>query len=576
MSEKRKVVQIICGVWIIGLLGNMPVTAQPTPEAALKNLEKLSERGRFLKQRMGKNINLLSTGNQMMVSLGEKWNTMRPQLEAAAKEGGFSGKNGKNKNLLGNALSNPFIGNRIFEPSDFFSRFSGSTQSEPSIGWCGNNIVCGFNDSGSISATLFPAFDPSLPQSPSPSGSISGIGWSRSSKAGSAFTDKGVLVADPIPEGVLFRNLTGSPVVRAASKSVFYFACLAEDLTASEEIFSGITVSKSTNGGFTWGGARMAIAKSGFDHFLDKPWMAVRAGSNDIIYITYTDADFSGFENIRMAIEFVKSTDGGITWSDPLVIAEKLEGENVTDSQIAVGPEGEIYVAWEEFSIDLMDRKIKIRKSTNGGNSFDKEIEISPVTSVGNSIYLQGVFRASLDLQGLFVDNSHTATRGNVYVVWHDGRNLTQNDMNSFDGQYHFADILFSKSTNGGGSWSSPVRVNNDVITKQADQFMPAIAVNKTGQIGILFYDRKYNLRNFLIDVTFATSMNGGATWINKKVTKKSFVPVTGWNDFFVNPFYMGDYIALAQDVSETYSGFVGAWGDNSLGDANIAIDQLK
>ena len=46
--------------------------------------------------------------------------------------------------------------------------------------------------------------------------------------------------------------------------------------------------------------------------------------------------------------------------------------------------------------------------------------------------------------------------------------------------------------------------------------------------------------------------------------------PVTGWEDFLVNPSYMGDYIAVTADALGSSRGVIVAWGDNSLGDANV------
>jgi hypothetical protein len=36
------------------------------------------------------------------------------------------------------------------------------------------------------------------------------------------------------------------------------------------------------------------------------------------------------------------------------------------------------------------------------------------------------------------------------------------------------------------------------------------------------------------------------------------------------DPFYMGDYIAIAADATGRNPGAIAAWGDNALGDANV------
>ena len=54
------------------------------------------------------------------------------------------------------------------------------------------------------------------------------------------------------------------------------------------------------------------------------------------------------------------------------------------------------------------------------------------------------------------------------------------------------------------------------------------------------------------------------------KVTPNSF-PSIHAQDLVVNPAYMGDYLGIAADKLATAGGVIAAWGDNSLGDPNVA-----
>lgn len=571
MLRKTKAVlmSIAC---IGGLFSVMPVWAEYIPENPEARLDGIANYGEHLKQRLGEKTKFLSSGGQFIVNLGEQLDKLKPVLGRYIKL--------NQRDYLENELAPVAVNNKNVS-SDFLSRMAGSTQSETSVAWCGNNAVCGFNDSGSLLVT-------NLGPSPSPSGSLSFNGYSVSTDKGATFKDKGVFVADPLPPGVKFRDLLGDPVLKCKNSTTFYYASLALD---SKDIkvspvpaviveYSGISVSKSTNGGNTFGGAVMAASKTASNHFLDKPWMAVDPSNNNV-YVAYSDFDDSVASG-RVAIEFVRSTDGGATWSaTPFVIEEALGDGNsntsdpfVQGSQVAVGPNGEVYVAWETYSADELTRSIKVRKSTNGGVSFLPAKVISKVTYIGVGDVLQGLFRSGPDLQGLAVDNSSSSTKGNVYCTWHDGRNKSQSDPFGIEDKYRFADILFSRSTDGGNTWSAPVRVNTDAITKKVDQFMPALAVDKNGTVGVLYYDRRMDSRNFLIDVYYAKSTNAGVKWTDSRITTKNFAPIH-FNDAVVNPIYMGDYVSLASDVSNTTPGFVGAWEENSKGDQNVSADQI-
>src|SRR5262252_3734833 len=73
--------------------------------------------------------------------------------------------------------------------------------------------------------------------------------------------------------------------------------------------------------------------------------------------------------------------------------------------------------------------------------------------------------------------------------------------------KYCFGDALFSRSVDGGATWSAaPIRVNDDPVTSKADHLFPAVAVDEDGQLAVVFYDRRRDGRNFLIDTFVATS----------------------------------------------------------------------
>ncbi|NUN22677.1 MAG: exo-alpha-sialidase, partial [Candidatus Jettenia caeni] len=135
MLRREKVLSVISIISIVGFFGSMPVGAQPGHNTALARLERLSDRGKFLKQRLGKKVNYLSTGSKMIVNFGEQWGSIKPILERAVERGGFLKEGGMDTNVDKSlAPLAPFTGNNPFAKSDFFSRFAGSTQNETSVG----------------------------------------------------------------------------------------------------------------------------------------------------------------------------------------------------------------------------------------------------------------------------------------------------------------------------------------------------------------------------------------------------------------------------------------------------------
>lgn len=553
------------------LLGSVAAAPAPRRASAIEHLDKLAEVGRNLLARLRPEVrDALSSGGQTLLRVTENVTEIKNAKRAAGNLGKAQGP----KSLPHGYGSDPFAA------EDLLTRFAGMTQSEVSADWCGDNAVLGFNDSGSFIATLF--------LNASPSGSLSFNGFSRSRDRGVSYTDLGALIADPIPAGIMFRDLLGDPVIACTSSSTFYYASLAFDSGPDFTfINSGISVSPSTTGGASFGSAVMAVSKDAFTHFLDKPWMTASPGptgaSKDVVHVTYTDFDFSGFvdpanaacpNTSRTAIEHVRSIDGGQTWSDPTVLEENCSDLSFAQgSQVEAGAGDLAYVAWEHYDSFESGRSIRIARSDDGGATFGQAQLVSSVTPVGDSFAVQGLFRAFIDLQGLAVDPNS----GAVYISWHDGRNRSKVDPFGFCGgtpTYCFGDILLSKSTNQGASWSAPVRVNDDNPTLGVDQLFPALDVDRAGNVWLAYYDRRRDTRNLLIDTFLAKSSNGGGTWTNSRLTNQNFASITGWQDIVVNPIYMGDYIAVTADSTGANPGVIASWGDNTLGDANVAQER--
>jgi hypothetical protein len=498
---------------------------------------------------------LFSNGAQNLFHVARKW----PAIEQRLRDGGM------NPSALKAMAPGEDLGvagassNRVSNPATDFilSQASGFTQSETSTAWCGNNVVVGFNDSGSLLESLVLG-----------SGGLSFNGVARSVNRGASFTD--LLFLNPGPST---NFLGGDPVVACTSPTTFYYSGLL-----SRPGSSGISVSKSTNGGLTWGAPIAAALKPAPAHFLDKSWMTVDPTDANRIFVTYTDFDNSGTSAGcpgagRVAIELVRSTTGGATWDAPIVIDEvcrsaALSFPFVQGSQVAVGPDGEVHVAWERYDDfnpagfnDAIDREIRNRKSMDHGITFAAFTKVADVFPVGDSFALRGGFRTFLDLQGMAIDRSTTTSRGDVYVAFHDGSAVVTPDLGSDTGFYGFADAMVSRSPNGGTSWDAPVKVNDNVeLGFGTDQYQPGVAVDKVGRVASCFYDRRRDAANFMIDRFCAVSVDGGQTWSeNARHTARSFAPIHA-TDSLINPVYMGDYDSLAGEFTLTLEGFVGSY----------------
>ena len=93
-------------------------------------------------------------------------------------------------------------------------------------------------------------------------------------------------------------------------------------------------------------------------------------------------------------------------------------------------------------------------------------------------------------------------------------------------------DIFLSNSTDGGNTWSAPVKVNDDNSGKH--QFLTWMDIDQTtGYLYFVFYDRR-NYNDEHTDVYMAISKDGGETFSNIKISANSFVPDS--------TYFFGDY----------------------------------
>jgi hypothetical protein len=466
-------------------------------------------------------------------------------------------------------LAGPGGTTRVSDPGlDFLtSVVEGFTQSETSTAWCGSNVVAGYNDSGAYLRTA----------GVNPTGAWSFNGVSVSVNGGKSFKDLALLN----PGGNTANFLEGDPVVTCSSASQFYYTSLLFTVITSQGNplpVSAVSISPSSTGGITWGSPIVAVAKDASTHTLDKPWSAVDPTNSQRIYVTYTDFDFSSASahcpgDFRLAIELVNSSDGGNAWSAPVVIDEEcgVSLNSVQGSNVAVSPTGAVYVAYEFFP-STPDNEIHFRRSLDHGKTFGKVIKIdTQVVPNGAAGVLQGAFRNN-EFPQLAVDRSNTASRGTIYVTWSDGRNNVVPDLGSPTGTYAYPDIFVAKSTDLGQTFSLPSAVSPapaDFTGTGRDQFFPGIAVDKGGQVGVCYYDRRNDPSNTVIDRYCSTSSNHGASWVEQRVSSSSWAPVHD-ADMLINTAYIGDYDAITSDFLLGSAGFFGSFEIQSDGNPDV------
>ncbi len=319
-------------------------------------------------------------------------------------------------------------------------------------------------------------------------------------------------------------TVMSDPVVKAGGGN-WYYGYLATGGSGGSD--AEIYVRKSTDDGATWQPEVAVTVNTGFD---DKPYMDVRG--NEVL-VAWADFSFSPAK-----VTVARSVDGGLNFGEHTVLANNSVAGNAASPVIA--PDGTYYVFWR----DSFQEFFWMSKSTDQGENWSMDSSIVSMSPLPTT--LSGGFR-SLNAP---IAAAHPAS-GNLLVLWND----------QFFGN---PDILAIRSTDGGDTWSAPVQVNDDLTSN--DQFFPWVVFDEAGLAHAIWYDRRHNGTD--IDVYYATSSDGGATWSeNLRITAQSFTPVLP-GDGGAN--FIGDYNAIAAAAGKAYPFYQDAREGNQ--DVYVAI----
>jgi hypothetical protein len=573
MNKKPSLVSAVPAVLVFLLVGNANAQTATDKKTLITKTHDLMSRLPAQQQK------LLSSGMQRIQQLAQVLNADHSKMG----DGGtttIAPKVGAAVNRLSAAfvslgpIPGPGAGGTIAvsDPRlDFVnSAMTGFTQSETSAAWCGNTVVAGYNDSGAFARTAGMNY----------AGAWSFSSASYSSDGGRTFVDIGFM--NPGTNPINF--IAGDPVVACTSPTQFYYASIfASGQDSSGAFFNGVAVNASGDGGRTWGNPVAAVAK-GFSHGIDKPWLAADPTNASRLYVTYTDFDFSGVRcpaDIRYAIELVSSADGGSTWGAPVIVHEECffaGGFNgVQGSNPVVAQDGTVYVGYEFYPGSVPNNEIHLAKSTDHGQTFAAPVKVSNVWPNGNFGVLQGSFRNN-EFPQVAVDRSRGASRGTIYVAWSDGINHIVQDLPIVVGTYAYPDVMVAKSIDGGQTFTAPAAVSPvspNFSGRGRDQFFPGVAVDRRGNVGVCYYDRREDPANTVIDRYCSVSQNHGASWQERRVSEASWTPAHA-ADSVINLFYIGDYDALASDFLLQQGGFFGAFEVQTNGNPDVVAARLS
>jgi hypothetical protein len=202
----------------------------------------------------------------------------------------------------------------------------------------------------------------------------------------------------------------------------------------------------------------------------------ILCGDNGILYVTWSDTRDGDYN-----VYFSRSEDGGRTWLAPNVrISDVPMGRYGIPATIAIDDNGDLYTTWVFYNkTHRSDKHVIFAKSTDRGDTWTPNVWVDDGTKSGK--------RSPIVCVG---------TNGHIYVVWEDFR------------PYDDSDIYFSRSTDGGETWTNPdIRVNQDSYGYQQ---LPSMAIDPWGDLYVAY---EHHPEEEYSHIYLVKSTDGGEIW---------------------------------------------------------------
>ncbi len=350
-------------------------------------------------------------------------------------------------------------------------------------------------------------------------------------------------------------------------------------------VFLSISVSKSTDGGFTWDETVVAAPgklltfdfpltederQSGelWTYALDKSWLTVGPDpdnpSEDIIYLSYTlfidkyslgwmgDVPVLLLAEAQSGIEVVHSKDGGQKWSEPTLVSMltnilSVKAQVVQGSQPVTGPDGTLYVAYFDSTGDGFQEgkgEIWVAISNDRGESFSKRVLAASFLEL-DFLPRTAPFR----IWGSSFPQVAVGPEGELYISY-----APYSEDNLMDG----GDVYMVRSLDKGQNWSDPVKVNDDETDRL--QFYTSITADPEGVVHMMWGDTRDDPVGLSYHIYYSSSKDRGETWeFNSRVSDYPTNP----NRAFPRGAFIGDYFSMTSTSEDVYM----VWPDGRLGE---------
>ena len=305
---------------------------------------------------------------------------------------------------------------------------------------------------------------------------------------------------------------------------------------------NAVLVSRSMDRGITWS-APTTLIQDGSQFFNDKESITADRYQDGYVYASWDRLT----QTAGGPAYFARTIDNGATWEPARPIFDPGSRSQTINNQVVALPPGvaggpntivDFFTQIDAAANNTQTTRLALVRSTDNGGSWSAPIYVSDITSVGARDPATGAPLRDAATLGSFAGG----TNGALVAVWQDAR---------FSPGVTRDGIAFSRSLDGGVTWSTPVQVNS-VPAVQA--FLPAATIRDDGTIGVLYYDMRNDTSDaatLVVDAWLATSKDG-VVWQETHAGG----PFDFGNAPNAGGLFIGDYQGIASDGNAFYPFF--------------------
>lgn len=243
------------------------------------------------------------------------------------------------------------------------------------------------------------------------------------------------------------------------------------------------------------------------------------------VYLTWLKASgvaLFKFTQPGNPIQFARSDDGGRTWRPPVRVSGAARQRAVAPSS-AVGPKGELYVAYLDLGQDTLDYEgahqgrggppypgpwqLVVARSRDRGATWEESTVERRLKPSERFVAFTPPFPT------LAVDRDS----GKIYAGFHDQR-------------HGDADVFLWSLASDADAWEGPTRVNDTPIRDKTSQQLPKLSVAPDGRLDVAYYDRRGDRANVLNEVSLQSSFDEGESFTKRmRLSDRSFSSRIGY-----------------------------------------------